>query len=141
MILVLGALVLLAAAGTAAAAVFGITAPFALPIEGPGGPLNGWLIVTLGALLIAFAGAFRLPRGQRFLSLLSLDAAVLLCVVALVWGPKLSAVQPEILSASNRFWTLFDLVMYSVIALVLMNAGLFSRGGRRRDDDEDDPRR
>ncbi len=119
--------------GGLAAAAAGLGASLDLAIGD--GQVNGCLIVTLVSIPLGLLGATHCLRGRdRLISWLTLSLAVALCLLAIGWTVS-SQETLTLVAADSRFWTLFDLVLYSVAALVLMNAGLLGRRGRGDDDD------
>lgn len=134
MIRTLGMAGLIGAAGAVAAAKFGLVLPVALD----GHLLNGLLFLAVAGIALGFVAAAAWLRGRRrMVSIATLTIAAVLCVLAAFW-PEQPARETGlgILSAGDRFWALFDLVLYTVVGLVLMNAGLLS--GRRGRGDRDD---
>ncbi len=132
MIRVLGVAGLLGSAVAVLAAEFGLTIPFALD----GRDLNALLLFAIGGIALGFIAGMACLRGRsRLVCFATLTLATMLCAAAMVWPESRDPIAERgILSAGDRFWVLFDLILYAVVGLVLMNVGIL--GGRRGRDDE-----
>ncbi len=130
-------------AGGASAFAASAGAEWRLPLPGAEA-VNGLILITLTGIVISIILSRSFLRGwERIASWLSLLIAAGLCMAALA-GASIDAgdwAQDAIREAGNRFWTLFDLILYTVMAIVFSNALLLSgRGKRGRGDDDDDDR-